>query len=76
MWELSVQPIGGGKCEFTNHVRSRPTDEFWDFLPRQGMPFEVFSAQRQPISIAHNRQETPFFAACIKRHALRMAAAA
>jgi len=76
MWELSVKPVGGGKCEFTNHVRSRATDEFLDFLGRQGIPFDVFCAQRQPMSTAHNRQETPFFAASIERYALRNAAAA
>jgi hypothetical protein len=76
MWELSVKPIDGGKCAFTNHVRTRATDEFWDFLARQGIPFDVFCAQRQPMSIAHNQQETLFFAANIERHAVRMAAAA
>jgi hypothetical protein len=70
MWELSVKPIGPNKCEFTNRVRSRATSEFWDFLARQGIPFEVFRAAREPISTAHNRQETPFFAASIERHAL------
>jgi len=75
-WELSVKPMGGGKCEFTNHVRSRATDEFLEFLGRQGIPFDVFCSQRQPMSTAHNRQETPFFAASIERHALRRAAAA
>jgi hypothetical protein len=76
MWELSVKPVSAGKCELTNHVRSRATQEFWDFLARQGIPFEVFRAQREPISTAHNRQETPFFAASIERHALRRASAA
>jgi hypothetical protein len=71
MWELSVKSLGAGKCEFTNRVRSRATDEFWDFLARQGIPFEVFRTQREPMSTAHNRQETPFFAASIERHALR-----
>ena len=75
-WELTVKPIGAGQCEFTNRVRSQATDEFWDFLARQGIPFEVFRAQRQPMTIAHNKQETPFFAASIERHALRRAAAA
>jgi hypothetical protein len=70
MWELSVKAIGPGKCEFTNHVRSRATPEFLDFLARQGVPFEVFRTARAPISTAHNRQETPFFAASIERHAL------
>jgi hypothetical protein len=76
MWELTVKPMSDGECEFTNRVRSRATDEFDDFLARQGIPFEVFRAQRQPMSIAHNKAETPFFAASIERHALRTIAAA
>ncbi len=71
MWELSVKPNGDGKCEFTNRVRSRATDEFSEFLDRQGIPFDVFRTQRQPMSIAHNKGETPFFAASIERYALR-----
>jgi hypothetical protein len=75
-WELTVKAVGPGKCELTNHVRSRATPEFLDYLARQGIPFEVFRTQRQPISIAHNKQETPFFAASIERHALRREAVA
>jgi hypothetical protein len=71
MWELSVKSIGTNKCEFTNKVRSRATPDFLDFLARQGVPFEVFRTARQPISTAHNRQETPFFAASIERFALQ-----
>jgi hypothetical protein len=76
MWELSVEPNADGTCELTNHVRSRATDEFDEFLARQGIPFDVFRVQRQPMSIAHNKQETPFFAASIERHSLRNVAAA
>ena len=50
MWELSVKELSPGQCEFTNHVRTRATPEFWDFLARQGIPFEVFRTQREPIS--------------------------
>jgi hypothetical protein len=39
-------------------------------LDRQGIPFDVFRAQRQPMSIAHNSGETPLFAASIERAAL------
>jgi hypothetical protein len=70
LWELSVRPIDSRTCEFTNHVRSKATDEFKDFLDRQGIPFDIFRAQRQPMSIAHNKGETPFFAASIERAAL------
>ena len=40
-------------------------------LEKQGIPFDVFRAQRQPMSIAHNQGETPLFAASIERAALR-----
>jgi hypothetical protein len=70
-WELSVKEIEKGKCEFTNRVRSYATDEMLAFLDRQGIPFDIFRTQRQPMSIAHNRGETPLFAASIERAALR-----
>jgi len=70
LWELSVKAINDQRCEFTNHVRSRGTAEFVGFLDRQGIPFEAFRAQRQPMSIAHNQSETPLFAASIERAAL------
>lgn len=71
LWELSVKALEDGQVEFTNHVRSRATEEHLRFLDRQGIPFEVFRAQRQPMSIAHNQGETPLFAASIERAALR-----
>jgi hypothetical protein len=70
-WELSVRKIEDRRCEFTNHVRSTATEEFKTFLDRQGIPFDVFRTQRQPMSIAHNRGETPLFAESIERAALR-----
>lgn len=69
-WELSVRPIDERSCEFTNHVCSTATEAFRTFLDRQGIPFDVFRAQRAPMSIAHNRGETPLFAASIERAAL------
>ncbi|MGX9146386.1 hypothetical protein [Mesorhizobium sp. 128a] len=70
-WELSVKALNDGSCEFTNHVRSTATNDFMTLLDRQGIPFEVFRSQRQPNSIAHNKGETPLFAASIERAALR-----
>ena len=69
-WEMSVSQVNERQCEFTNHVRSQATEDLWNLLARQGIPFEIFRAQRQPMSIAHNKQETPYFAASIERHAL------
>ena len=70
-WELSVKAISETQCEFTNHVESYATDDFVRNLERQGIPIEVFKAQRQPNSIHHNRTETPLFAASIERAALK-----
>jgi hypothetical protein len=70
-WELSVKALDDGRVEFTNRVRSQATEEHLRFLDRQGIPFEVFRAQRQPMSTAHNQGETPLFAASIERAALR-----
>lgn len=71
IWELSVKAVDEQSSEFTNRVRSFATDEMLTLLGRQGIPFEVFRTQRQPMSIAHNRAETPFFAASLERSALR-----
>ena len=70
-WELSVKAIDKDRCEFTNRVQSFATDEMLAGLDRQGIPFDVFRSQRQPMSIAHNKGETPLFAASIERFALR-----
>ena len=70
-WELSVREIEKGRCEFTNRVQSFATKEMLASLDRQGIPFEIFRTQRQPMSIAHNKGETPLFAASIERAALR-----
>jgi hypothetical protein len=64
-WDLSVKAIDTNKCEFTNYVHSRPTEEFLEFLAKQETPFEQFKHARHPILEAHNRQETPLFAAKI-----------
>jgi hypothetical protein len=71
LWELSTKAIDDQRCEFTNHVRSHATEEFRTLLDKQGISFEVFRAQRQPMSIAHNKGETPFFAASVERAAKR-----
>jgi len=73
-WELSVKKLDANRCKFTNRVQSFATDEMIAFLDRQGIPFELFRTQRQPMSIAHNKGETPLFAASIERAALRNSA--
>jgi hypothetical protein len=58
-WQLERRTIDDQRCEFTNHVRSRATEEFMNFL-RQGNPLDMFRAQRAPMLIAHNKGETEF----------------
>jgi hypothetical protein len=70
-WDMSVNAIDSNKCEFTNYVHSWPTEEFLEFLAKQGIPFEQFKQARQLVSESHNRQETPLFAASIERAALK-----
>jgi hypothetical protein len=70
VWDLSVKKIDAKTCEFTNLVHSTFTPELIAFIEQQGIPRELFQAQRRPISEAHNRQETPLFAKSIERHAL------
>lgn len=70
IWDLSVKRIDDKTCEFRNTVRSTFTPELLTMIAQQGIPREVFQATRRPISEAHNRQETPCFAASIERHAL------
>jgi hypothetical protein len=71
-WELSVKKINDKQCVFTNKVVTHATEDMIHTLERQGIPFEVFKAQRQPVSIDHNRLETPLFAASIERTAKKV----
>ncbi|MDM8177832.1 MULTISPECIES: hypothetical protein [Olivibacter] len=70
-WEMSVKKIDDNTCEFTNRVISKPTEEFIKSIEKQGIPFELFKSQRQPVSIYHNQSETPLFAKSIERYAFR-----
>ena len=68
---MSVKAIDSNKCKFTNYIHSGPTEEFVEFLAKQGIPFEQFKQVRQLVAESHNRQEMPLFAASIERAALK-----
>jgi hypothetical protein len=70
-WDMSVRAVDGARCEFTNRVRSSPSEDFLALLARQGIPFDQFRAQRQQASTEHLKNETPLFAASIERSALK-----
>lgn len=71
IWDLRVTRIDDVTCELTNTVHSKATPELLEFLGRQGIPFDIFRTTRTPMSVAHNKQETPLFAKSLERHALR-----
>src|SRR5215475_1598403 len=67
---INVEIIGGSlMVQHYQEEVSEPQDLVRG-LERQGIPFDVFKAQRQPNSIYHNRTETPLFAESIERAAL------
>lgn len=69
IWELSVKPINGNQTEFTNSVRSHPTEDFLKIIESQGLTFEQVVMARQKIVEDHNGRETPLFAESIARAA-------
>lgn len=69
IWELSVKPVNDNQTEFTNSVKSHPTDDFLKIIENQGLPFEQVSIARQKIVEDHNGRETPLFAESIARAA-------
>jgi hypothetical protein len=70
-WTLSARKIDDQTTEYTNHIHASATDEFISFIQEHGITLEQAAAARQIASDAHNREETPNFAASIERHALK-----
>ncbi|WP_127549841.1 hypothetical protein [Actinoplanes sp. OR16] len=69
IWELRMEQIDGDRLRYTNTVTSRPTEEMIKFTEEHGGTFEQAAAARQEASGAHNKRETPRFAASIVRAA-------
>lgn len=72
-WTLSARKIDDQTTEYSNHIHASATDEFMAFIEEHGVTLEQAAAARQAASDAHNREETPNFAASIERHALKKA---
>jgi hypothetical protein len=70
VWEFLVKRIDDDSCELINTVHSTATPELLESLARQGIPREALRASSKPVSEAHNRQETPFFAKSIEKYTL------
>ncbi|MBB2949112.1 hypothetical protein FB565_008917 [Actinoplanes lutulentus] len=69
IWELKMEQIDGDNLRYTNTVTSHPTEEMLKMVAEHGGTFEQAAAARQEASGAHNKRETPLFAASIVRAA-------
>lgn len=69
-WDLSVTVVDNRRCEFTNRLRSRATDDFLAYLAREGISFDQMRSQQQLWCTSHNTARTPSLAASIERAAL------
>jgi len=73
IWDLRAEAADDKTSTYTNTVISHPTAEFMAFLDKLGVPFDKAAAARQDASAAHNRLETPHYAASIGRRAMGVA---
>ena len=71
-----MKPLDAERCELTNHVIGKTTPEYWEFLGKEGIPFELAKKAQDVASSAHNAQETPLFAKSIEKKALAKRAVA
>lgn len=71
IWELIVVHKEGDHHELTNNVWVHTTPKYDAFLDSHNIPYEVARQGFQQSLDAHNAEETPNFAASIKRKALR-----
>jgi hypothetical protein len=59
--------IDSNKCKFTNDIHSQHhTEEFLNFLAKQGILFEQIKQVSHLVAESCNSQETPLFAASTK----------
>ena len=65
--------IDATSCRYTNVVTSHPTNVFMDFLDTVSQTFEQAAAHERAATGAHNRLETPRYAASLERKALATA---
>jgi hypothetical protein len=74
-WELRMEQLDGDQCRYTNTVTARPTEDFLDFIARQGQSLEEAAAARTAASGRHCQVETPLYAQSIARWAVERSTA-
>jgi hypothetical protein len=75
IWELLMEQLDGDQCRYTNTVTSHPTEDFLEFITKNGQTFLEAAEARQEASGRHCRLETPLYAQSIARRAAAHAAA-
>ena len=75
IWELQMEQLDGDQCRYTNTVTSHPTEDFLEFITKNGQTFPEAAEARQEASGRHCRLETPLYAQSIARWAAAHAAA-
>ena len=75
IWELLMEQLDGDQCRYTNTVTSHPTEDFLEFITKNGQTFPEAAEGRQQASGRHCRLETPLYAQSIARSAAAHAAA-
>ena len=76
IWELRMEQLDGDRCRYSNTVTSHPTEDFLEFIAKNGQTFPEAAAARQEASGRHCRLETPLYAQSMARGAAAHAAAA
>jgi hypothetical protein len=75
IWELLMEQLDGDQCRYTNTVTSHPTEDFLEFITKNGQTFPEAAEARQEASGRHCRLETPSYVQSIARWAAAHAAA-
>ncbi len=71
IWTVKVEKTSDSSCEFSNRVTAGETQPFAEMLGAHKITdARPISAEMQKNAEAHNREETPNFAANIERKAL------
>jgi hypothetical protein len=70
IWDLSVQALDAGNCQYTNAILSYPTRAFLNVLKTAGQTLEQAAAGQQAAVSDHNRRESVLYAASIEARAL------
>ena len=70
IWSFAAEAIDADTTRFINSVEVHAAPGYRSALEKRGVPFDKASEAASQAVIAHNREETPFFARDIGRKAV------